>query len=368
MKSVLELLDDLESEDPDVRRMAMEALGNLGPDAPVGSLEVAVEDASPIIRRAATSALAKSGNPDAVVGLVQALGDEDEEVREAAGEGLESIGGEKIADWIIAGDDEADRGELYAEALRTIAHRRAPKFLDGVLAEMIAGSKGLPHMEGETWGPLRPGFNLLDGLVGLEWADRKLRLEYLVDDMFAQAEIESTHRIGVGALGETAWSAWTFERNGVGFVVSETGGEESSYYFIIAGWRPGDNADVRFECVARALAGTNYGFFGWEEPSWSSSFTPEDTSTLVWRAMEARPPDWGDLVSEVKLCVEVELEEGKRLNQMFPPGTLSSRLEVPEDVVERVFASLEEGTLSAADLSEEHERLLVDLFAHLAFM
>jgi HEAT repeat protein len=101
------LLRALEDEDSYVRRIAVEALGNLGSEVAIPGLLRALKDEDSFVFWEAAEALGKLGAEAAIPGLLRAIEDEDFRVRESATEALGKLGAEAtIPSWLRALKDE----------------------------------------------------------------------------------------------------------------------------------------------------------------------------------------------------------------------------------------------------------------------
>ena len=131
----------LESEDPEARRMAAQALGKLGADAkPVlPTLQKKVLDPNVDVRLAVVEALASIG-AEGRRGLAAALNDQDPKVREAAARGLASLGpnaAEAIANLVGAlGDEDSAVSDAARGALVAIGEPA----VEGLLRELVNGT------------------------------------------------------------------------------------------------------------------------------------------------------------------------------------------------------------------------------------
>jgi len=87
------LADALNSENLEVRRASVQALGALRSPRAVAPLARALDDARSEVRRAAALGLGNLGDPGALPALSRALGHKDPETRRAAAEALGTLGG-----------------------------------------------------------------------------------------------------------------------------------------------------------------------------------------------------------------------------------------------------------------------------------
>lgn len=85
---VARLVRELGDAEPDVRRAAAAALGEIGYPQAVPALAAAVGDSDASVRLAVVEALGRLGGPAVVPALMDALRDPDERVRDAANFGL----------------------------------------------------------------------------------------------------------------------------------------------------------------------------------------------------------------------------------------------------------------------------------------
>ena len=138
--------------EPSVRRECAEIAGRLG-TAPIAALEDALRDPSPEVREAATTALGEIAGPDSVAKLIAVACDEQEDrlVREAAVASLGAIGDERARPVLLALIESAPPqirrrcvpalsvfdGEEIEQALRGAAQDRNPMVREA--AEMVVG-------------------------------------------------------------------------------------------------------------------------------------------------------------------------------------------------------------------------------------
>jgi HEAT repeats len=87
------LAELLESEDDEMRALALVSLATMGGDEAITALRQALQDKEPWIRETAVEALAEIGGEGAIQGLQQALRDTNEDVRRAAQEALTRLQG-----------------------------------------------------------------------------------------------------------------------------------------------------------------------------------------------------------------------------------------------------------------------------------
>lgn len=87
------LAELLESEDDEMRALALVSLATTGGEQAITALRQALRDKEPWIRETAVEALAEIGGEGAIQGLQQALRDTNEEVRRAAQEALARLQG-----------------------------------------------------------------------------------------------------------------------------------------------------------------------------------------------------------------------------------------------------------------------------------
>jgi HEAT repeat protein len=86
------LTQALRSSDPEVRRLAAEALGGMNDPAAVAPLAVALRDPDYRVRRTAATSLGQTGQTSAIPHLLDALADPDGGVGEAAANSLANLG------------------------------------------------------------------------------------------------------------------------------------------------------------------------------------------------------------------------------------------------------------------------------------
>jgi hypothetical protein len=82
------LAEQLESEDEEMRALALVGLATVGGEPAIAALKQALQDKVPWVRETAVEALAEVGGDQAIQGLQQALRDENADVRRAAQEAL----------------------------------------------------------------------------------------------------------------------------------------------------------------------------------------------------------------------------------------------------------------------------------------
>lgn len=144
--SVEVLIEELESDEPEIRRAVAKALGTIGDPRAVGPLSVLVEEGTTSDRRAALDALLELGGSDAVRLLKNLLTSEDPQVRESALRGLGRLGGREHADVI------ANRCKDPDERVRQAALELLPDVLgDAALPEIVEALRtGTPRVRAKA--------------------------------------------------------------------------------------------------------------------------------------------------------------------------------------------------------------------------
>ncbi len=121
------LQEALSKEDPNVRRRAVYALGEIGSEAAVPALVEALNDEDPNVRWSAAEALGEIGSEAIVPVLVKVLNSEDPNVRESAAEALGEIGNKAAVPALVKAlnDEDPNVRESAVYALRKIGNEAA---------------------------------------------------------------------------------------------------------------------------------------------------------------------------------------------------------------------------------------------------
>ena len=124
VKLVQSLHTAFQDRDPQVRKNAARALGDIGSDQAVEGLIAALQDRDPQVRKSAARALGDIGSDQAVEGLIAALQDEGGPVvRKSAAEALGKIGSDQAVEDLIEALQDTffdEVGKVAAEALGKI--------------------------------------------------------------------------------------------------------------------------------------------------------------------------------------------------------------------------------------------------------
>ncbi|MGB3656237.1 MAG: SAV_2336 N-terminal domain-related protein [Rivularia sp. (in: cyanobacteria)] len=129
--SIQELINDLDHEDSDIRKSAIEALGKIGNEKAVNALIYVLDDEDSDNRRIAAELLGEIGNETAVKDLITALDDEDLFVRKSVIKALGNIGSGKAANALIyvLDDEDSDNRRIAAELLGEIGNETSVEYL-----------------------------------------------------------------------------------------------------------------------------------------------------------------------------------------------------------------------------------------------
>lgn len=111
------LLKAAKDEDENVRRGAIEALGQLHDARGVDSLIAALQDKDSLIRASSADALARIGDPRAIEPLIALLDDDDSHVRSHAFFALAELGGSSVLTSLASGLNDPD-----PQVRRTVLH------------------------------------------------------------------------------------------------------------------------------------------------------------------------------------------------------------------------------------------------------
>lgn len=118
--SIQELINDLDHEDSDIRKSAIEALGKIGNEKAVNALIYVLDDEDSDNRRIAAELLGEIGNETSVEYLVIALDDEDLDVRKSVAKALGEIGNQAAVNALINILDDDDINYTVAQAIGEI--------------------------------------------------------------------------------------------------------------------------------------------------------------------------------------------------------------------------------------------------------
>ena len=141
---VKNLIQDLQSKDPDVRRTAARELGRQGADskAAVSALARALKDEDSFVRRFAALALGEIGPQakDAIPALTAALRDRDMRVIKAATTALGKMGADGVEPLLAVVKDEKRDPAVRARAIQSLGNLGAgAKSAVPVLRDMLVG-------------------------------------------------------------------------------------------------------------------------------------------------------------------------------------------------------------------------------------
>jgi HEAT repeat protein len=144
--SVEALIDELGSEEPEIREAAATALGRVGDPRAVEPLAELLEDGTVSDRRAALHAMIELGGPEAVQLLENLLASEDPHGRELALRGLGRLGGREHADAIASSCKDPD------ERVRQAAIELLPEVIgDAAVPEIVEALRsGTPRVRAKA--------------------------------------------------------------------------------------------------------------------------------------------------------------------------------------------------------------------------
>ena len=131
------LIACLKDENTDVRRMAVQALGQLGDKRAVGPLVACLRDKEGFVRGEAASVLGKLGDQQAAEPLIDCLRDERANVRSTAADALGKLADKRAvkALAVCLKDEEATVRRAAAGALGKLADKRAVESLVACLKD-----------------------------------------------------------------------------------------------------------------------------------------------------------------------------------------------------------------------------------------
>jgi hypothetical protein len=124
LKSVDSLITALRDKDSNLRKIAAQALGNIGNENAVEPLIAVLQDEDSDVRKIAAQVLGNIGNEKVVDSLIAVLQDKDSDVRKIAAQALGNIGNEKAVDSLIAAlqDEDSDVRKIAAQVLGNIGN------------------------------------------------------------------------------------------------------------------------------------------------------------------------------------------------------------------------------------------------------
>jgi HEAT repeat protein len=116
------LVAALQTDDRDLRKAVVVALGELGCARAAGALIDRLADARSEVRKAAAHALAALGGREALEGLASAIGHRDAETRRSAAEALGHVGGNEVVEPLLRAVADSDENVQLAAiaALRSV--------------------------------------------------------------------------------------------------------------------------------------------------------------------------------------------------------------------------------------------------------
>jgi HEAT repeat protein len=157
------LLEELACNDHDVRKFALDILGEIRDPAAVGSMISALRDPDGNVRAAAAENLGKLGTAEAIPALLAVLGEADLLLRFTILEALAQIGGEMpLAPLLTLGEEPLLRQALF-DCLGKIGQAEAvPRLVDGLLDPMANVREAATLALGRT--ARRVGPEVLDAL------------------------------------------------------------------------------------------------------------------------------------------------------------------------------------------------------------
>jgi HEAT repeat protein len=185
----------LQHQDADVRRRAVDALGQLGSEAAISGLLQALQDQNADVRRRAVDALGQLGSEAAIPGVVQALQDQNAGVRRSGVDALGQLGLEAAIPGVVQAlqDQNADVRWSGVDALGQLGSEAA---IPGLLQALQDQNAGVRRSAVEGLGKIRRQA-VLDPLINsLKYRGpdiRKIAAESL-GNLASQMEISSLNQ------------------------------------------------------------------------------------------------------------------------------------------------------------------------------
>lgn len=136
-QAVPELLEELDCSDHDVRKFALDILGEIGDPEAASAMIVALDDSDQNVRAAAAENLGKLRSPEAVPALIAALPEADLLLRFTILEALGQIGGQVPVEGLLAlGEEKLVRKALFDCLGRVGGAEAVPILVEGLVDAM----------------------------------------------------------------------------------------------------------------------------------------------------------------------------------------------------------------------------------------